>query len=149
MTELKRTYTEEKVYGYQAKDGTIFTSKEQCEQYEESARCAAAFAAQAFEVRAGDTVDSYNVIDTCCEETVTIYDVTNAEALHVINTYLDTFGSWAHKELIDPKYIGKRVAVHFWYEDAGYVVLGSHDELIERTLCKLNEMFEREEVAEA
>ena len=40
MKEIKRTRTIEEVTGYEANDGTIFTTKEECKKYEESAECA-------------------------------------------------------------------------------------------------------------
>lgn len=139
MKELKHTYTEERVYGYEAFDGTVFSEKTQCESYENSAFGAASKAAKAFEF-SRRRMESVNVCDTGCEEEIVVYDIYNADALQIVNTYLH-FLDGCRSDSIDPKYIGRKVAVQMWYDNAGSTILGDYDELKERAVSNLRGLF--------
>lgn len=147
MTELKHTVTEERVYGYEAFDGTFFTHKDQCESYENSAFGAASKAAKAFEF-SRHRMENVNVCDAGCDEEIVVYDIYNADALQIVNTYL-RFLDGCKNDSIDPKYIGRKVAVQMWYDNEGSTILGDYEELKKRALGNLRNLFWGAEEEEA
>lgn len=141
MKVLTEKYTEERVRGYEAFDGTFFTHKDQCENYENSAFGAAFKAAKALEF-SRRSIENVNVCDTGCDEEIVVYDIYNADALQVVNTYLH-FLDGCKDDSIDPKYIGRKVAVQMWCDNDGGTILGDYEKLKERALGNLNDLFWR------
>lgn len=139
MKVLTEKYTEERVRGYEAFDGTFFTNKDQCDNYENSAFGAASKAAKALEF-SRHRMENVNVCDTGCDEEVVVYDIYNADALQIVNTYLH-FLDGCKDDSIDPKYIGRKVAVQMWYDDSGSTILGDYEELKKRALSNLRNLF--------
>jgi hypothetical protein len=110
MKEIKTTQTIEVVTGYEAMDGTIFRSKEECEKYESSAKAAAKAAAWHYLV---DDRISWEIFRDESQG-LYIFDIPDAKALDVILR-------WAYladvekAERLTPDLIGKRIGV-MWSE---------------------------------
>lgn len=137
MKELKRTKTIEEVYAYEAKDGKQFTTKEECEKYEQSAEYAVE---QMFESicvkRDGEARFSecyifenygYGGEDYC----YVVADIKTEEELKIANMYGKMRASMYFKPL-EAKYIGKRVLIAIgdkWSPE--FYVRGTEEEMVE------------------
>lgn len=135
MKEIKRTI--EEVTGYEANDGTWFRHKEECERYEQGAFMAAKIAAKALAVNEKG-VDDVAPFTGCCEERIVTYDIKTAADLQVLNTWLEL--EYRRGDKVDPKYIGKRVAIQYWI-DNGHFVLGTREDIEENFKCKMDKLF--------
>lgn len=138
MTELKRTITTEETYSYEAFDGCRFSSKESCLEYEASAFAVAKKTANAYLTKGTDI--------TCVlewagreDEAVKVYNIPDAEALQIVNTYLhlvDSYGS-----LIRPDMIGHKVAIKFQCDEEYYCIMGTRDEMLQDLTKNLDRLF--------
>lgn len=113
MKEIKTTQTIEVVTGYEAMDGTIFRTREECEKYESSAKTAAKAAAWHYLV--GDR-GSYDVFKSDDEDRLIVFDIPDMNAYLAIRTWAE------HEQVFDlqgftPDYIGKRTAFHKSWDD--------------------------------
>lgn len=140
MKELKRTVTTETTYGYEAFDGAVFSSEEECRKYEQSAKCT--IRKMAYDIRVKDwSCDSlfggFNY-----EDGIAVWDIKDAEHLRIVNQYLHTINTCAKNEtLIPADYIGHRVAVVYNEEFEYATLLGSYDEILSDFVGKLNKLF--------
>lgn len=108
MKEIKTTQTIEVVTGYEAMDGTIFRTREECEKYESSAKTAAKAAAWHYLV--GDR-GSYDVFKNEDEESLIVFDIPDMNAYLAIRTWAEGERAF-NLALFTPDYIGKRTAFH-------------------------------------
>jgi hypothetical protein len=138
MKELKRTVTTETVWGYEAEDGTIFTSKDECERYEASAYAVAEKSARQFRVK---DINFDSVLPWfCSDETVYIYDVPTLDAMRIINTFLHLRMSSCN--LLEANCVGHKVAVLFNNFDSYYDILGTQEEMENEVLYHIRRAFE-------
>lgn len=111
MREIKKVVTREEVTGYEACDGTLFRSKEECQKYEDSARCVAQKAAWHYLV--AEVRGSYDLFNSD-DEYLTVFDIPDMEAYRAIANWanlIDTYGL----DDFTPDCVGKRVAfLHNW-----------------------------------
>lgn len=110
MKELKRTKTIEEVTGYEATDGKVFNSKEECEKYEKTAEMVIYNDFKRLIV-GGKTICEYSFFENfgCGSEEYeyAIIDIKNADDLRVANMYGEIKG----KGQLTPDCIGKRLLV--------------------------------------
>lgn len=140
MKELKHTMTVEKVYAYEAFDGSTFGSREECEKYEQSATCTIRKMAIDLRVKDWDMDSLFTCYD--CEDGVAIWDIKDAEHLRIVNQYLHTVNTYAKNEaLIPAEYIGRRVAIAYHEGNEWANLLGSYDEILSDFVGKLNKLF--------
>lgn len=137
MKELKRTVTTETVYGYEANDGTVFSSKEECEKYEQSARCVIRQHAKDILFREWDCDSLFGGFTYY--DPIKVWFIKDENTLSIVNQYLHNVDPSAR--LITPEYIGLRVAAVVSTE-ADYVsVLGTYNEILLDFTNKLNKLF--------
>lgn len=119
MKEIKKTRTIEEVTGYEAFDGTEFTTKEECEKYENSAigvvtkELEKLFIDERFV-----ECQIYEHFGYGSEEfEYAIVDIKNDDDLRIINQYyeLQSKGNIKSESLISRDYIGKRVMITLGY----------------------------------
>lgn len=116
MKELKRTITREETYGFEATDGTVFNSKEECIKYEQSALHAAKAAAWHYLVDERWNDDLFNND----YEHLIIFDCPDAKAYEVIRHWAEADRHVYDAHNFTPDYIGKRVAFFSGYDDEVY-----------------------------
>lgn len=136
MEEIK--VPREEVVGYRAADGTSFRNKDACEAYEHGALCAAKCAANCLK-KSSKPLDAVMPIVGCYEEEIAVYEIDNANDLQVLNTYLKM--AYAGGDVVEPKYIGQKVAIQFWIDDDGYHVLGSYEDLMSNFKAHMDKLF--------
>lgn len=110
MTELKTKKTIEEVYGYQATDGTIFPSREECEKYEKTAANVINTRFKSLMV-GGEPFPEYQIWESfgggSDEYEYAVIEMKNADDLKIANMYGELHGKGALSE----EYIGKRILV--------------------------------------
>ena len=118
MKEIKRERTIEEVCGYEANDGRIFSSKEECEKYEKTAR---AVIFNAFKQLVVDKIfpecniwEGYGYGGE--EFNMAIIDIKNEEDLRAANMYFEEF---KFCDQLNRDYIGKRILVNLGYNSEG------------------------------
>ena len=104
MKEIKKTITREEITGYEAFDGTVFRSEDECRKYENSALAAAKRAAWHYLVAERSDWEILND-----DSTLIIFDVPDATAYDTISHWAELEGAWDRANFT-PAYIGKRVA---------------------------------------
>ena len=151
MKPIIETKTVEEVTGYLADDGTWFRSKEECSKYEASALYAAERAAFSRRISSAYAEDALRRFCTCLEEVIEVYDIATADDLQIVNTYLRMLehSSATPQGLIDPKYIGSKVAVDIWCDRDGFTVWGSREEVEAEFKKCLDKWFTREAESDA
>ena len=111
MREIKKVVTREEVTGYEACDGTVFRTKEECQKYEESAKFVAKKAAWHYLV--ADVRGSYDLFNSD-DEYLAVFDIPDMEAYRAIANWANLTGVYDNKDFT-PDYVGKRVAfLHNW-----------------------------------
>lgn len=137
MKELKRTVTTESVWGYEANDGTVFTSKEECEKYEQSASCVIRQHAKDILFREWKCESLFR--DYGYDDHIKVWFIKDENTLSIVNQYLRSMDPYA--SLVTPDYIGLRVAVVVGSDWCYSSVLGSYDEILSDFVGKLNKLF--------
>lgn len=137
MKELKRTVTTETTYGYEANDGTVFSSKEECEKYEQSARCVIRQHAKDILFREWDCDSLFGGYHY--EDNVKVWFIKDENTLSIVNQYLRSMDPYA--SLVTPDYIGLRVAVVVGSDGCYSSVLGTYNEILLDFTNKLNKLF--------
>lgn len=113
MKELKKEKVIEEIVGYEAVDGKIFSTKEECQKYEQSA---AYVIACDFENVIQDKPFSESAIwegygNGSDEFMLGIVDIKDANVLEIVNRYLKQ----REVSLINPDFIGEKVLFNIGY----------------------------------
>ena len=143
MKEIKKTVTIEQISGYEANDGTVFKTKEECQKYEETALCAIN---EAFSSVMG--LKEYSVDDLrylSCEDAVYMIDVDNAEILKIINMKMMQLNEHA----VPTNVIGQTIVFIRNEYDGSWWFVGTFDDFRKRYTYELDNMFKlhKEEMA--
>lgn len=147
MKELTREVVKREVYGYEANDGKIFDSKEECEKYEKSSDNAI------FSMFMGLMVDEpfhecsiYEDFGYGSEEfSMCVIRIENENDLKIANMYYES--KKAKNNANDKKFtsemIGKRILVNlgYDYDEYGCYVQGTFEELKEKFVKKTERFF--------
>lgn len=135
MKEIKTTKTIEEVNGYEAFDGKIFKEKEECEKYERSAY--GVITKEFEQLFVGERFTENQIWEDYGygseEFEMAVIDIKDEKDLFIANRYFE----FTNSNLIDKKYIGKRVLVNLGYD---------HDRCVypvPRTVEDLREQFEK------
>ena len=140
MKELKQTMTVEKVYAYEAFDGTTFSSREECEKYEQSATCTIRKMATDMRQKDWTCEDLFRGFDY--EDGLAVWYIRDAEHLRIVNQYLQTISPYTpHMAIIPADYIGMRVAVAYHEEHEWAQFLGSYSDILSDFTRRLNKLF--------
>lgn len=137
MKELKRTVTTETVWGYEANDGTVFSSKEECEKYEQSARCVIRQHVKDILFREWQCDSLFHGFNY--DDHIKVWFIKDENTLCVVNQYLHNVDPYAR--LITPDYIGLRVAVVVNVDEDYATVLGTYNEILLDFTNQLNKLF--------
>lgn len=125
MKEIKTTRTIEEVTGYEAFDGTRFSSEVECRKYEDSAE--GVIKARAEQYLIGET-SIYGLLDEGSDECgVDIYNIPDKEAATIIAQYINIVTGDTNT-CVD-KYIGKELVI-FWNYDRDYAWFNTLDGII-------------------
>ena len=124
MKTLTRTKTIEEVYGYEAEDGTVFKTEQECINYEESARAVIEREFRKLMVGGKPFSETYiwEGYGYGSEEyEMAIIDIKDLNDLEIANRYYEIHkGKYeANRNVdhsIDKKYIGQKVLVNLGYE---------------------------------
>ena len=165
MKEIKRTRTVEEVTGYEAFDGEMFKTKEECNEYENTAYAVIRKRLNALAVSIDGGI--HNTFSECEiyesygygseEYEYMIVDIKNEEDLRVVNQYYElvrkTSGckeNLASQLQVPDKYIGKRVmiSIGFSYDRSITASPKTMDELVEQFKKDIGNFFYPEKVAE-
>lgn len=142
MKELKRTRTIEEIRGYEANDGTFFSSKEECEKYEKTAR---AVIFNAFKQLVVDRIfpecfiwENYGYGSE--EFSMAIIEIKNEDDLRAANMYFEEF---KFCDQLTRDYIGKRILVNLGYGNEGdcRICPRTEEELIEQFKNDITKFF--------
>lgn len=138
MREITKEVTHTEIIGYEADDGTRFSTEEQCKRYESSAKyaCKRAFEAIAGECHNG--TDYHEILCIGYEDEIYVVDVKDAETLRVINMYLDALTDT--NTFMKPEKIGQKVAISIWDHNAG-AILGTRAEMESEFKLYLDRLF--------
>lgn len=117
MEEIKRERIITEVIGYEAFDGKRFDNKEECEKYEKSA-----YGVRYKELKSlmigGDVFNECSIYESFGygseEFELAVLDIKNQDDLGTANKYFELVSN-GNAQLIDKKYIGKRVLVNVGY----------------------------------
>ena len=122
------TKTVEEVIAYEAYDGTRFSSKEECEKYENSAEYAAEKAAFALQTHKSNCADSVLPYIPCCEDEWRVFDIKTAEHLRILNTHIKLRDpDCVH--ILSPDYIGKQVCIGYAAYNNWMYVVGTRESM--------------------
>ena len=138
MKEIKQM--KEVITGYEAGDGTLFDSKEECKKYEESAVYAIK---KQFYDMAGDVrcVDTY----LCGDDCIYLVDLSSPERLTLANMWMKTQGS---NDRFTDDMIGKKIAVNTGYDGDFAYIMGTREQVIAKLMrCVVYPIFGEEENA--
>ena len=114
MREQKRVKTIEEVTGYIADDGTFFTTKEECQNYEKSAKVVVYNMVK--EKMIAETSE-YEIFDIGCEDhIIEVFLVDSVETMELLNryTYLYSYTK-PEKNYITEEMIGKEIMMTWGY----------------------------------
>ena len=112
MKAITYTKTIEETIAWEADDGTRFSNRDACEKYEKSAVCVAGEAVKQLMVRDVCAETAFGHFCTCYDDAVMVFDIKTAEDLNRINTLLRLQSG--ENDVIDPKYIGSKVAFRYY-----------------------------------
>ena len=138
-----RIKTIEEIMNYEAFDGCCFSTEEECRKYEKSAFGVAKENA----LRLGNkSVAEYEVFEYTGSDCTTarVFDIKNADALQIVNTYLRSIENHPSR-LIDPQYIGHKVAVLFGECEDWYCIMGTQEEMLATITNNINKLFSANE----
>ena len=152
MKEIKRTRTIEEVTGYEAFDGKLFDNMEECKKYEDTAYGVLGKELRKLMVN-GDEFGECQIWEDYGygseEFYMAVLDIKTEEDLFLANRYFELVGRGT--ELIDKKFIGKRILVSMGYtydrQIAPYP--RTKEELMEQFEKNLDEFFMTQEEREA
>ena len=148
MKEIKTTRTIEVVSGYEAFDGKLFKSKEECEKYENSVYGVLAKELKKIMV-GGDEFAECDIFEHFGygseEFGMAILDIKTEKELNVVNRYYE-YVCKGTNNLIGSEYIGKRVLVSTGNDYDRYVNPCPHteEELIEQFKKDIQKFFRPE-----
>lgn len=165
MKEIKRTRTIEEVTGYEAFDGQVFSSKEECKKYEESAIGVIKKRLNSMAV----SIDSHGCTFSECEifenygygseeYQYMVVDIKNEDDLKAVNQYYELVRKETnYKEndgdhlLVPDRYIGKRtmICIGSDYDKALHPCPKTMEELIENFKKDISNFFLTQEEKEA
>ena len=144
MKEIKKEVVETKVTGYEASDGTVFSSKEECLIYEDTAKCAIKTMVKGLQIGA---CSEWSLFETGCDDYVEIYKINTAEDMKLLIQYVTMMsgrefdkicrvleGGQYGDGLKDPTYfIGKEVCLATGYcGDFDWCAMYNYDECLDR-----------------
>lgn len=112
MKPITYTKTIEETIAWEADDGTRFNNRDACEKYEKSAVCVAGEAVKKLTVNDVCAEGAFGDFCTCYDDEVMVFDIKNAEDLNRVNTLLKLQSG--ENDIIDPKYIGSKVAFRYY-----------------------------------
>ena len=159
MKVIERIEEVKKIVGYEAGDGTLFDTAEECEKYEASARYAIDKAF--FDLCVKQNKDDITGMFAECEIfenfgygseewMCVILDIKNEEDMKVVKMYRKVHLSEGYiregKQELDKKYIGQRVLVGIGDRYSGYdsfYVYGTQEELVEKFRRETGLFFNR------
>ena len=114
MKELKRERTIEEVYGYEAEDGKIFKTKEECINYEQSAK--AVIEREFNQLIVGEKFYETYIWENfgygSDEYEMAVIEIKDINDLMIANRYYEINDG----KLIDKKYIGQKILVNIGYD---------------------------------
>ena len=152
MKAITVTKTIEEVQGYEASDGTFFTSKEECEKYEKTAKAVISARFKKLIVRDRPmfkvTGDGSIPFTECGEEcTVGVVRLNSSEDVMAAQMYMKTTGYGGRD--FDESMIGKDILCFLGCCGDEYcVVYGTVDECVERYRKGLESLLKDEEEEE-
>lgn len=139
------TETFKKVIGYKAFDGTIFTSEEECCEYEDKAVNVVYKRFFELVVKKCNEYDMFNIIGCGSEDYYwLVLDIKDKADLDTIEMYAQFTGT--PEFTVDKKYIGKRIIVSYGcdYDAHKYRYFknyGTLDEIIELFKTQMDKFF--------
>lgn len=144
MKEIKVSKTIEEVTGYEAMDGTLFKTEEECKKYEESAE--GVITAQFRQLVVGGVF-----VETCIWENygygnddweMCVIDIKDVNDLEIANRYYKMY----HCPLIDKSYIGQRILVQLGcsYDRNVHPLPRTREQLIEQFTNTIDKYFNPE-----
>ena len=119
--------TVQEITGYEADDGTWFRTEEECKKYEDSAFYAAQKAARGCRTNVASAECAFDGFCGCFEDEITVYDIKDAQMMHVVNTYLSHLNR--SNKLITPEMIGHKVCVQQYYDDCYTHIYGTRTDM--------------------
>ena len=118
MKELKRQKTIEEVVGYEAFDGKVFKTEEECEKYEESSY--SAITKDFEQLIVGKRFEECRIWEDfgygSDEYEMAVIDIRDENDLYIANRYYQQFAPDNVDMTIDKNYIGNRVLVNLGSE---------------------------------
>ena len=131
--------TVEKVVGYEACDGVFFPTEEACKNYEKTAICVAGEAVKKLTVKDVCAEYAFGHFCTCYDDAVLVFDIKTAEDLNRINTFLKLQSG--ENEVIDPKYIGSKVAFRYYCGENYGMLHGTRAEMEAEFSTLMDKLF--------
>lgn len=116
IKELKETKTIEEVVGFQASDGTVFSSRDEANKYESTCKCVIMAPYKKLVVNTISEFDFYNQNAGCEDFYYDILIPKTDKDIDVINKALKF--AYSGSKVLDETYIGKTVLVYRDYDDA-------------------------------
>ena len=131
--------TVEKVVGYEACDGVFFSTEDACKNYEKTAICVAGEAVKKLTVRDTNAEFAFGHFCTCYDDAVWVFDIKTAEDLNRINTLLKLQSD--ENDVIDPKYIGSKVAFRYYCGENYGMLHGTRAEMETEFSTLMDKLF--------
>ena len=151
MKELKRTVTREEVYGYEANDGKLFNSKEECEKYENSANIAIWNNFQRLFIK--EQMSECQVFENYGygseEYQYAVLKIKNADDVRIANQYLELIKENHPGHFFTSEDVGKTILCGIGYcydkaENKNFYRHGTIDELCAKFRKDMEKVFEPE-----
>ena len=145
MKEITTTKTITEVTGYEAFDGTRFSSRENCVKYEQSAEAAAKQIAEQYKVSSGYADAVLPGIGNWCEEKVWVFRIKDANARQAVATYLRLVDCYAARNNpVTEADIGKDVAYIIGCDEDWFYRLGTEEDIVEMIRRSMTKTFHPE-----
>ena len=143
---MKKIETEkvikEKVITYQADDGTIFDSLEECKKYEETAKMVAYGMIKDKKI-ADESI--YDLLDNGADdEPIEVWHIDTVETAELLNRYLKLATEYkSDANLIETADVGKDIIIQWSYDREYCWSLGSIEDYIEKIRKNYDKMIEQ------
>ena len=131
--------TVQEITGYEADDGTWFRTEAECMKYEDSAHHAAKSAANAYRTNQSCLETVCGDLCGCYEDAMEVYDIKDAHALQVVNTYFGSMNS--SNPMLLPECIGHKVCIQHYYDDTCIHIHGTRVDMELRFSKMLDDLF--------
>lgn len=150
MKEIKKTITTEVIDGYEAIDGRIFRSREECNEYEQTCEAIIFADLKTLWVPGIEPFTELDIYRDCGYDGdyYMLIRIKDSSDLEKLNKYI-YFVTHRDDKFIKPNYIGKELIMFIgtydrqnnkYINEMGYIQYGTVDEWVDELKCRLTQL---------